>query len=609
MAVPTWQPGYLYLPGDLVRQATGGPRVLVPVPNGDFESGNTKWLTGAWLIKNQSAGAFAFQGTWSLEFPINIAGTHTFEHEDFFPCAPGTTITASCMVRTGNTSNRQIGANVSLWFYDAAFNRISGNHGNNVNTGGSSWKNSTCVLTAPAGTSYVRIAGHGTRASQNHPLWVDSFTWNLTQDDPNNALIFKAVQPRAGFSGANEPAWPDTLGVQVNDNEVVWEAIGTSRVTWIAKPLLRSGSVEPAWSEAIGGETIDGTIVWKATSQRIEDPKCPNSKFVAIASSKVYAADDDIIKYCATVNPLDWSTADDAGYLPWGLQTYGDNPAAALGLYRSNLIPFSSTAFQMWQVDEDPANNNLLDALPIGSTYHHAFAPVSNDLFFLSSEGVRSVGIAGASTNLAAGDVGMPIDPIVQAAMAAVALSGKRPIAIYNPSAGQYWLAFSGYREDGEPGSTVFVYTMTRVGSVGAWSQYVYPFPTIDAFSQLGTVIYIRAGDDVLRVDETADTDYSGDPREVLFDGVVQWHWLDFGAPGEDKTLFGFDHVGEGSPTIAFGYNQKDKAAFTDAYPVPGDTVPEEVIPFDLTAPSISVRLVYPSTEHWHFQALNLYFA
>ena len=60
--------------------------------------------------------------------------------------------------------------------------------------------------------------------------------------------------------------------------------------------------------------------------------------------------------YCATTNPLDWTSEADAGFLPIGLQSYGTNPFLAAGLYRSNLVFFNSQGLQMWQVDEDPAN-------------------------------------------------------------------------------------------------------------------------------------------------------------------------------------------------------------------------------------------------------------
>jgi hypothetical protein len=185
---------------------------------------------------------------------------------------------------------------------------------------------------------------------------------------------------------------------------------------------------------------VDGDMAWECISRRVEDEKCPHGPFVAIAASKVYCADGDIIRYSATVNPLDWSTPQDAGYLPYGLQSFGANPVTGLSIYRSNLVAFNSQGFQMWQVDEDPANSALLDALPIGSIHHWALTPVSNDLFFLSDQGVRTIGIAASSTNLQAGDVGMPVDPLTQPFIAAAVARGVRPYGMYLPSDGQYWL-------------------------------------------------------------------------------------------------------------------------------------------------------------------------
>ncbi|MGO1069317.1 hypothetical protein [Lysobacter sp. CA199] len=604
MAVPIWQPGHLYQPGDLVRRATGGARVPIPIANADFEDGATKWTVGVFVVSSTDK----FQGAKSLEFPAGPFGTHVFEHEDYVPCAPGTSVTASCMVQQGASSNGKVGGNVDIWFYDAAHNRIGGANGNNVNSGsGGSWQRSSVTTNAPAGTAFVRIAGHATRAGENKPLWIDSFAWNLTDSDPNNALIYRAVQPRSGFSGSSEPNWPNVLGVRVDDNEVIWEAIGTSRITWRANPILKSGGVEPVWSLVIGGEVVDGTVSWKATSQRVEDPKCPNSKILQIAASKIFAADGDIIKHSATVNPLDWSSERDAGYLAFGLQTYGaGNPAQALGLYRSNLVAFNAISFQMWQVDEDPSNNTLLDALPIGSTEHKALAPAANDLFFLSSKGVRTVGNSGNAQSLATADAGMPIDDLTKPAIAAARASGKRPISTYFPAAGQYWLAFPGYVEGGGNGTTVFVYTITRVGAVGAWSRYVFPF-LVDRFATMGDFLYIRSGDDFLRVDEDAIDDFAGDPRQASFDCIVQWPWLDFGSPGVTKTFYGFDHVGVGSPFVSIGYDQSNKTRFTDPYQVPADTVPGEPIALPVSGPSFSVRLTYNSHERFKFQAFNVW--
>jgi len=154
--------------------------------------------------------------------------------------------------------------------------------------------------------------------------------------------------------------------------------------------------------------------------------------------------------------------------------------------------------------------------------------------------------------------------------------------------------------------STIFVYTMNRVGAVGAWSRYLLPFP-VDDFTQLNDTLYIRSGDDVLRVDESVVTDYAGDAREMPFDGLIQWAWLDFGQPGSLKQMVGFDIAGTGVPTMEFGYNQADKGYFTEPFDVPEDTVPGMIIPMPLMAPSYSVRITYAGGQRWKFDALNVY--
>lgn len=155
--------------------------------------------------------------------------------------------------------------------------------------------------------------------------------------------------------------------------------------------------------------------------------------------------------------------------------------------------------------------------------------------------------------------------------------------------------------------SEVFVYAMNRVGSVGAWSRYLFPFP-VDQFTIKGDDLYIRSGDDVLRVDPASVTDYTGDPtREAPFDGVVQFQWLDFGQPGVNKQIVGFDMVGQGVPSMQFGYNQSLPDTFTTSFDVPADTVPGQIIPMPLLTPSMSVKITYAGGQAWQFQAMNLY--
>lgn len=220
---------------------------------------------------------------------------------------------------------------------------------------------------------------------------------------------------------------------------IIWEAIAADTVTWEASSVLTSGSSEPTWPTEVGAFISDGTIAWETTALRITDENCPNSKVVAIAASKVFAGDRNVVRFCATLNARDWSTEEDAGFLPTGLQQKSQVGVNAMGVYRGNLAIWSGSTFQIWQVDPDPAAMALLDAMEgIGSIYQQAVQPVSDDLFFLAALGVRTVSVAAGSENLATGDIGKPIDSLIQAELT----TGVEPHATYYPSAGQYWLAF-----------------------------------------------------------------------------------------------------------------------------------------------------------------------
>lgn len=445
MAVPVWNPGTLYQPGDIVQPITAPAATAAQVENGDFAAGNVNWdFTGG--AEFVTTGGYSGNGN-CVRMPGSVPEGLALNKTKLVVPSTGSTFEATAMIQQGASIAGATRGWVEVRWYDSSDLLILSERGNVVSDGsGGAWHQSKLTATRPAGAAYAR-AGIAlfSVADHTHAIFGDNLSVSGTFAGLPDGLVYKAVQPESGFSASDEPAWPPILGQQVIDNDVIWEAVASTRVTWEASPLYVSGSVEPDWPTDIGGFVRDGTIDWKAVSRRVEDPNCPNSKIVVIAASKVFAGDDDIVRYSATVNPLDWTTPDDAGYLPTGLQNYGANPVAAMGLYRSNLVVFNSEAFQLWQVDEDPASMALIDALPLGSTQHRSIAPVANDLFFASSQGIRSIGIAASSTNYQAGDVGMPIDPLVEPIMRLMKGSGVQALGLYYPSAGQYWLSFPGY--------------------------------------------------------------------------------------------------------------------------------------------------------------------
>jgi hypothetical protein len=506
-----------------------------------------------------------------------------------------------CQHRRGTDNTDRQDTQMYLQWFDKDMAPLEGTIGNRFYLGSSGiWRAIGVEGRAPTNAAFVQLVlrGRNNNDGGSHGMWWDAFTWNYVYQGAPSTMIFRAVQAKAGYSGANEPAWPMIVGAEVTDNEVIWKGVLTSRVVWEAAPLLVSGATEPAFPDAVGGSVLDNTIIWRAVSRRVRDEKAPSSSVVAIASSKIYAADQDIIPFSATINPLDWSSAEDAGYLPFGLQTYGANPVTALGLYRSNLVAFNAAAFQMWQVDQDPPNMALLDAIPIGCTFPKTVQPVSNDLAFLTALGIRSFGVAAASSNLQAGDFGKAIDPLVQEAIRA--LGSIEPFGLYYPAQGQYWVFF---------GAQAFVLTMN--GNSRSWSRYVFPEEIVH-WTVLGDDLYLRtASDKVWRIseEEVADDvvyDEAADPG-IGFDGLIWWPYLELGSLGGSRMMHGFDLVGQGEVAVSFGYDQSNFALATPEYVCDAETLTGPPIPMPLAGPSFQMRLRFTPFQKWRWESSVIY--
>lgn len=592
-----WKPATAYVSGAEVIRATDPAIITTPIANAGFESGDVSWTKGAgWSI----ATGPSYVGTKSAAF----VGPGVFDivSTTEVPVLPGQSIDASCWILSGPNASL---ARLIINWYDAAHALIYPNQAATLLAGPStSWRKSQLTNgKAPALAAYAKIGARANKTTAG-TLYVDDFSWNYANLTDYSRLVFRAT---SGVSGATEPVWPTVAGGTVVDGTITWTAYAADMVIWAMRPILKTGVAEPVWPTNAGDFVLDGSVSWKASTRAIADPNCPHTSKIAVAAtSKIYAGDVDIIPFTAAVRPFDWSSEKNAGYLATGLQKHGSNPVAALGTYRGNLVDFNAEGFQMWQIDEDPANNSMLDALPIGSTRHKALCSVANDLFFLSSEGVRTVGIAAASTNLQAGDVGMPIDPLVKAAIIAADDAGIEVFSLYVPAAGQFWLCVPGAAT-----TQVFVYSMNRTAGLGWWSRYVFPFVITDWMLH-GTKLYLRHGDTISTLDRDTIGDETAPGVFTPAPGVVWWPYLEFGQPAVDKEMGGFDIIGGGNPQVSIGYNQSsfDQAVtgFTAPYLVPADTLTgPQIVPMSITAPSFSVRVDYDGTQAWDLLAFSFY--
>ena len=150
--------------------------------------------------------------------------------------------------------------------------------------------------------------------------WTPATTYTLGKfTEPQSVLAFMYEATTAGTSGSVEPTWPQTANATVTDGTVVWTARTATTITWTASPLYTAGATEPVWPTLAGLTVTDGTITWTTRTAQIIDEKCPHSKIAIPMASKVYSPYRDVVRYSVTNYPRDWTTPDDAGFLPTGL--------------------------------------------------------------------------------------------------------------------------------------------------------------------------------------------------------------------------------------------------------------------------------------------------
>lgn len=522
--ITTWKGGTNYAPGAVVVPTSGQGAFVNAIPDGDFESG-TGWTftdpagLGQWAY----SAALPYQGSGCIEIPggtsFGAAGAHA-TMTSYSLVTPGQSVTATAYLAPQNS-----GANLSLWlqlnWYDASDSIISSSGFEQNEQQGGGYRQVSVTGNAPPGAAHARVSiGAGSGTTSRNTGYADLVSWNLATPAKITNFLFEAVQPAAASSAATEPTWPTVLGNEVIDGGVTWKAIGTSIINWQAIPLMQSGLTAPTFPTTIGNavhdystySNINGYITtfssmsWEAVDRHISDPKDPNSIAVAIGASHVFAGSNDIVPYSAAVNPTDWTSSNNAGYLPTGLNNYGDNPVTALALYRGNLIVFNAGGYQMWQIDPDPQNMAFLDAQPVGSIWPRAAQSVANDLLFLTEVGVRNLGTIGATANMAIGNTGQQVDPLVLAQIQAATYD---PFSIYYPGRGQYWLIY---------GPQVFVLTINGLSGTKTWARYIFPEVITDA-TLLNGFLYLRTGNNLVwqvNANATADDSYTVDLHTLL---------------------------------------------------------------------------------------------
>ena len=239
----------------------------------------------------------------------------------------------------------------------------------------------------------------------------------------------------------------------------------------------------------------DGTIRYFYDDALVQSASVPNSEHVAVASSRVFAADGEVVRFCKAGDPSDWEGVEDAGFLPVGRVAGGPGATIqALAGWRGLLAVFFPASVQIWRVGLDPVQDHaLLDVVEgVGTTRPGSVAAVGDMLIFRASEGYRAIA-ANRFGRPVLTEVGEAVDDLVRDPDRGGDVSVG---AAYAPGSDQYVNVRASQSAD--------VMYWSREGGMRAWTRWSFrapishPTPVEDRLyvrnERTGAILYLAEG-------------------------------------------------------------------------------------------------------------------
>jgi hypothetical protein len=185
-------------------------------------------------------------------------------------------------------------------------------------------------------------------------------------------------------------------------------------------------------------------------------------------NNRVYLGLSEILAFSdPTLGPQHWEEQDPgAGFLTF-LSNFGNLDAIyGLAIFQGRLAIFGRYSVQIWQTNADPSQFNLLQVLAnIGTESPLSVQQLGDyDVLFLDpGTGIRSLRAREVTLNAFVDDLGLPIDELVQAALALVGNNPTGVCGIVDPVTKRYWLFLT---------DTIYVLSLYRSSKVAAWTTY-----------------------------------------------------------------------------------------------------------------------------------------
>lgn len=287
-----------------------------------------------------------------------------------------------------------------------------------------------------------------------------------------------------------------------------------------------------------------------------------------------------------TVNPgagfIDMSQVDSDAQFLTGLE-----------IYYKQMAVFSRRVCLLWNVDPDPALNQLAQTLRQGAISNKSIIQVwSGDVMFLADNGIRSLRALNAALVAGVNDIGSPIDRIIRAATKAAPDLANSAEAIVDPITGRYWLSI---------GDTIYILSSWPSAKINAWSTIKMPFG-VDNMAVAGTRIYIRAGENIYLYAGLDGAAYDARPATVRTPHMAA------DSPTTRKKSVSIDALLEGTWQMSVGMSPDNPDLYELAATIHGPTYAMQRVPFTGYGTHVGFKLVCTDAAPSRLGALSVSF-
>jgi hypothetical protein len=277
----------------------------------------------------------------------------------------------------------------------------------------------------------------------------------------------------------------------------------------------------------------------------------PNSATVTAHRSKMYAVNGSVAYFSALNNPTDWVTgggATDAGYIQLDGHDAGSVNLIGMATYYDQLALFSRASVQLWAMDEDPSQNQLIQTIGgTGLAAHQGLARYSSgDVLFMHDSGVRSLKARDQSNAASVSDIGSPMDQEIRALIQqAIREDPNNPVpqilkpskGVVDPNTGQFWLNILDH---------IYVLSLSPSANIVAWSRFDPGF-VVGYMITVGSLLIVRSENNLYSYGNGSAETYDTSELEVILPMIAG------NEPATDKLFTGMDAAVEGTWVFEVG--------------------------------------------------------